>query len=332
MNRHSFIDKHLKERTIISLLLSPFSFVYLLIMSFRRWMYHVMPFLSYRSKFKVISVGNITTGGSGKTPFVLYLAKQLKQDGYKAAVVLRGYKGAYEYKTALIADEESVFDIAADAGDEAILYTNNLENTPICVGKDRVRSIKLLEERFPELDCVILDDGFQYLKVKQDIKYCLFSAEKPVGNGFCLPAGILREGLGSLKYVDVFVVNGGLDVASHIPTYGKQVLYGDYAISEIVGFDGRVFCVNELKDKRLMLMSGIGTPRSFEKTIEKAGLGFDKHLCLDDHFEYKQGFIDEYEGVFGGYDYVLTTEKDYTKLKVLKVCVEMLVVRVGYVV
>ena len=342
MNRHSFIDRHLKERTIVSLLLSPFSFIYLIIMSIRRWLYDVIPFLSYKSKFKVISIGNITTGGTGKTPFVLYLANKLKQEGYKVAIVLRGYKGAFEYKTALIADEEKVYDIAKIAGDEAILYTDNLKNTPVCVGKNRVKSVQLLEEMFPELDCVILDDGFQYLRIRQDTKYCVFSTDKPIGNGFCLPAGILREGCSSLKYVDVFVVNGEFDatstrygdvkIATMFEKYGKQVLYGDYAINEIIDFNGKVFCVDELKEKNLMLLSGIGTPKSFENTVEKAGLCFERHLCLDDHFEYNQVFIDAYKDVFGKYDYVLTTEKDFTKLKALKMGEGMLVVKVGFLV
>ena len=334
MDYQYLINTHLKKRTVISVLLSPFSFVYAIIVVVRRLLYRTFPTLSYKSKFQIISVGNITSGGTGKTPFALYLANKFILQGHKVAIVLRGYKGQFEHNGALIADDKKVFEIASKAGDEAMLYVNNLPHTPICVGKNRVKSVKLLEDKFPDLDIVILDDGFQYLKLKQDVKYCIFSSENPIGNGFCLPAGLLREPIFTLKWVDYIVINGTIKpnidnkLLKIIST--KQILSGNYIINEIVDYKQKTYTITDLKTKKLMLLSGIGTPKSFEKTVEQAGLSIDKHLCLNDHFEYTQEFIDIHIDEFVQYDFVLTTEKDFTKLSMLKIEAKVLVVKVRF--
>jgi len=337
MNYQEFIQKHLKEVTIVSILLYPFSLIYCLIVYIRRIVYSVFPFLVYKSKVKIVSVGNITAGGSGKTPFVLFLANHLKGAGFKVAIVLRGYKGEYENKNVLISDDERVFDNVGNAGDEAALYAEKLTGVPICVGKNRIKSIRLLEKRFPNTDFIIMDDAYQYLKVKHDQRFCVFNAISPIGNGLCLPAGILREPCASLKHTDTFVLNGDSSALTDkflkkINGYGKPVLHGNYTISEIRDFEGVRMNLDELKSKKLILLSGIGTPKSFEKTILRAGLDFQEHVSMNDHFEYEQAFLSGFCSKYGHYDFVLTTEKDFCKLKSLNSDMRILVVCIKFAV
>ena len=293
-------------------------------------MHSCFPSLSYKSRFKVISVGNITAGGSGKTPLTLYLAKQLMNKGNKVAIVLRGYKGAYENDNVLLTKDN-----VSQAGDEAMQYVHNLPNTPICVGKHRVKSFKILEKEYPDLNWVIMDDAFQHLQVKQDIKVCVFNVLNPIGNGFCLPAGILREPFHSVRYADYFVLNGdkvGLPESFlyKLKQYQKPILYGHYIISAINDVANKYIETESLKDKKLALLSGIGLPKSFERTILNAGLIFEKHICMNDHFDYTQEFLDIFSEKYGSYDFILTTEKDFSKLKKLKTELPLLTVKIKF--
>lgn len=333
MNSQNFINKHLKQKSPLSISLLPLSLIYGLIVNFRRDIYKFFPSLSYKSNIKIISIGNITAGGSGKTPFTLFLAGFLKEQGKKVAIVLRGYKSAYENKNALISDYEKVYESVSQAGDEAALYAVNLPGTPVCVGKNRVISIKILEEKFPDLDYIIMDDAFQHLKVKQDIKFCIFNALNPVGNGFCLPAGILRESLKSLKFADYFIINGtnpSEKFLFKLKKFHKPILFGDYTISAIKDFKQNIVSLEQLKNTKNLLLSGIGFPQSFERTILKAGLSFSEHLSLADHFEYTEDYLSILKKKIIDYDYILTTEKDYSKLKHLKTDLPILVVYIKF--
>ena len=311
----NFITAHLKRKSALSILLYPLSLFFHFFACFRRFLYEIFPTLPYRSKIKIISVGNITSGGSGKTPFTLFLANKMIKKGYKIAIVLRGYKSALKSGTTLLNDSIVI-------GDEASIYATSLTNVPICVGKNRVKSIILLETKFPDLDFIIMDDAFQHIKVFQDKKICVFNTLNPIGNGFCLPAGILREPFKNLKYADYFVLNGDKNdlpkgFFKKLESFDKPILEGGSILSEIKDFSGTKYDIQTLQNKRILLLSGIGLPKSFENTVTKAGLFFEKHLALTDHFEYTQSFFDQNKSIFSQYDYVLTTEKDYGKIKLL---------------
>ncbi|MCL2063743.1 MAG: tetraacyldisaccharide 4'-kinase [Candidatus Cloacimonetes bacterium] len=354
MLSQDFITAHLKKKTIVSRLLYPLSFFIQIYTILRRSFYDFFPSMSYKSKFKIISVGNITAGGSGKTPFTLFLAKELIEKGHKIAIVLRGYKGNLENTNKLFSPphiklfqnnipEESNLDWKK-AGDEASLYASNLPNTPICVGKNRIKSIKLLEENFPDIDFIIMDDAFQHLKVVQDVKIVIFLAQNPVGNGFCLPAGMLREPISSLKYADYFVINGDFSTLNSpnlkkemdrvffqkLEKYNKQILFGGSTISDIKDFEGIRQDIKSLKNKKILLLSGIGSPQSFENTILNAGITFQNHLSLTDHFNYSSDFFDLHKNYLSNYDIILTTEKDYNKLRYINCCLPIYVVYIRF--
>ncbi|MBC8384473.1 MAG: tetraacyldisaccharide 4'-kinase, partial [Candidatus Cloacimonetes bacterium] len=151
MKLQNFIEKHLYHRSLISYLLYPISLKYGFFQWLRRKVYEHFPSLSYQSKIKIISVGNIVSGGSGKTPFTIFLAKHLSEKGYNIAVSHRGYKGKFENRNKLISDENVVLDFAKEAGDEAFLLAQKLEHIPVIVGKNRQLSIKILEKEAPDI-------------------------------------------------------------------------------------------------------------------------------------------------------------------------------------
>jgi len=309
----AFIHKHLKHRTWLSYCLLPFSFLYCLIVCVRRFVYRLFPALVYQAKVPVISVGNITAGGSGKTPFVIFLAETSQASGKSLAIVLRGYKSGQESKNMLVTSENLL-----DVGDEATLYARNLPGVPIAVGKNRRRSIAMLLQKYPTIDTIIMDDAFQHLQVKQDVKYCVFSATDPIGNGFCLPAGLLREPLSTLKYADYIVVNGegiSASIATRLQRYKKPIIYCQYRISRIFDINQITVDINEFAGKKVMLLSGIGNPQSFENTICGAGIVFNEHIRLPDHFRYTPEFFEGLAEKLSQYQAILTTEKDYSKIQ-----------------
>ncbi len=322
----NLIENHLYKRSPISYLLWPISFKYSLILKLRR----LLTKQRYKSKCKIISVGNIVSGGSGKTPFTIFLTNYLKEKGFKIAVSHRGYKGKFENENKLISDENEVFDFARDAGDEAFLLASKLKGIPVIVGKNRRLSIRILEEKFPNLDYIILDDSFQHLKVFHDLDFVVFNEIGGIGNGFILPAGILREPLSALKYSDYIVFNGDGEIPNQIKKYNKPILQGEYRIKCFSDKDG-----NKIQPVgKLALLSGIGLPRSFENTIRKTDLSFEKHFCFPDHYDFKDKAIlqkIETELKKERIDQLLITEKDFAKLRFIKHNLPLVVVEVEFV-
>ena len=326
-----FIEKNMKQLSLLSILLLPFSLIYTIVVFFRRLCSDIFSGNAYRSSIKVISIGNITTGGSGKTPLVLYFAKWLQDRNKNIAIVIRGYKSGFEGKNKLLLHSTFYLHESDAIGDEAIIYLKNLPNTPVVIGKNRTKSIQILENEFPDLDYIIMDDAFQHLSVKQDIKICVFNTMNPIGNGLCLPSGIMREPFGSLKHTDYFVLNGDKNILSKrflnkLNKFNKPILTAEYYVSEIKDFYGHSYATDRLKDKKVLLLSGIGSPKSFENTISQVGITFDEHIALDDHYNYTDDFFINRRKKFVKYDYILTTEKDFSKLETIKTELPILVV------
>ncbi len=321
----NFIENHLYKRSLLSYLLWPISFKYSLILKLRR----LLTKQGYRSKCKIISVGNIVSGGSGKTPFTIFLANHLKDQGFKVAVSHRGYKGKFEYENELISDRNDVFDSARDAGDEAYLLASKLKGIPVIVGKNRGLSIKILEEKFPNLGYIILDDSFQHLKVFHNFDFVVFNEIGVIGNGFVLPAGILREPLSALKFADYIVFNGEGEIPGQLLKYNKPILRGGYIVKRFYDTDGKSIKISGRKS----LLSAIGLPRSFENTIKNSNLSFEKHYRLPDHYDFKDKAIlqkIEIELKKEKIDHLLITEKDFAKLRFIEHNLPLVVVEVEF--
>jgi len=290
-------------------------------------LYKLRIFRQYRANTFVISVGNLTVGGNGKTPFTILLARALKEEGLKVAVSHRGYKGAYENTIKLISDEEHVFEDAQKAGDEPLLIARNLKGIPVIVGKNRKAALKFLEEKV-QPDVVILDDSFQHLKVHHDFDFLLFNGNNPIGNGFLTPAGMLREPQGAMKYADCFVLNdisGEVRIQKIFKKYSTPIFSTYYHIAHFIHYanfkkkESSVFI-----GKKIYLLSGIGNPSSFERSIRELGLNFVHHYQFSDHNEFSKNEITSIlkSAKNQNVDAIITTEKDFVKLKKLDLDVE----------
>ncbi|MDM8525402.1 tetraacyldisaccharide 4'-kinase [Desulfococcaceae bacterium HSG8] len=156
---------------------------------------------------KVISVGNLTVGGTGKTPVTICLAEMLNSLGYKVAVLSRGYRGKEEKHGGIVSDGHRIFMDADMAGDEPFMMASNLKNIPVIVGKNRFESGMLAVKEF-QPDIIVLDDAFQHLRLRRDINLVLSDYHRPFGNKHLLPRGTLREPLSALLRGDAFILTG----------------------------------------------------------------------------------------------------------------------------
>ncbi len=319
MISQQFIQKHLYNRSLLSYILFPFSIIFAGIQMIRRIIYSSFPGLSYRSSCQIISVGNIVSGGSGKTPLTIFLAEYLSGKGRNVAVSHRDYGGNFEQGNKLISNREEVFSYAEYAGDEAYLLALKLPGIPVIAGKNRKRSIEILLNTFPDLEYIILDDSFQHLKVKHDIDLITINADGGVGNGFVLPAGILREPVSTLSEVDMIIYNGSEEIPRYLHKYKQKVITGKYRVKGFYDLKNNQHEVTSLQKKKIMLLSGIGNPASFEATVRESGMNFVHHYKFADHYHYDAVDVERLkrDSLTGKTDLFITTEKDLVKLKKL---------------
>jgi len=321
MSSHKFIEEHWAKTTLISIILLPFALFFCFIQKIRRFCFKIRVLKQYNSKCRIISVGNLTVGGSGKTPFTIFLAKYLENKGKIIAVSHRGYKGKFEYTIKLISDNNSVYDYAKDAGDEAFLLAINLPGIQIIVGKNRTEAIKFLENKFSP-NYIILDDSFQHLKVKHDLDFLLFNAKNPIGNGFVIPAGMLREPKSVIKFCDFIVFNNckeDFEIPNCLRKFSKPILQTEFQIKTFVSYrTNENKDVSYFKEKKTFLISGIGNPKSFENSIRSLGINFSHYFIFPDHhnFKYKKDILPIIQrGIEEKINAILTTEKDFMKLQ-----------------
>jgi tetraacyldisaccharide 4'-kinase len=320
MITQKFIRQNLYRRSLLSYLLYPFSVIFAAIQLLRRKIYSLIPALSYKGFCGIISVGNIVSGGSGKTPFTVFLAEYLTKKGKLVAVSHRDYKGNFETTNKLISERNGIFSYAEYAGDEAYLLARKLPGVPVIAGKNRKKSLQLLMEEFPDLDHVILDDSFQHLKVKHEIDFVIINEVGGLGNGFVLPAGILREPVSTLKKANYIVYIGKNKIPEYLNKYSDRLLQGDYRIKGFYDVEENRMDINELGKYKIALLSGIGNPESFENTFRKTGLNFVSHFKFTDHFNYKTSDLAKIKLKIKQQfiNMIVTTEKDFVKIKKLE--------------
>lgn len=316
MISHKFIENNLYRRSIISYLLYPLGLLFAAIQVIRRLIYSTIPGLSYHSPCHIISIGNIVSGGSGKTPLTIFLARFLAQKGKKVAVSHRDYAGNFEQDNKLISDFKEVYSYAEYAGDEAYLLALNLPGIPVIAGKNRKKSIDLLLQKFPDLDHIILDDSFQHLKVEHDLDLITINADSGIGNGFVLPAGILREPVKTLRKADIIILTGSNELPDYVRKYKAKVISGKYQVKGLYNMQNKALKTVDVESKKIALFSGIGNPLAFEKTVREMGLDFLHHFKFADHYHFKQADLEKLqtEAKARNIDFFMTTEKDQVKL------------------
>ncbi|NTV54742.1 MAG: tetraacyldisaccharide 4'-kinase, partial [Syntrophaceae bacterium] len=194
-----------KSSRVLGALLFFLSLVYGVLVRLRAGAYAVGLFRTKRLPCRVISVGNITLGGTGKTPTVINIGGLMQQHGRRPLVLSRGYGRKDESATTVVSDGVSLFLNPSVGGDEPSLIANRLARVPVVVGSDRYRAGTFAVGRFHP-DCVILDDGFQHIRLARDLNIALIDASDPFGGGMLFPAGILREPPSALERADVVVI------------------------------------------------------------------------------------------------------------------------------
>lgn len=300
-----------KENKLFSLqfFLYILSLLYSCITSFRVFLYKKSIIKSYKAPIPVISIGNVTSGGTGKTPFSAYLSEVLLKQGYNPCIIMRGYKGKFENKGGIVKIDDKIIANSSDAGDEAFLTAAKTKKTSVICGKNRVKSVK---QAINELGCdiVILDDGFSHLKLKRDIDIILLDFYKPFGNSYVLPRGLLRETKKNIKRADAFIYTRS---EKNISDSGRRVFYSCHKPHIANTISGEK---SGLKDK-VFLFSGLGNNRAFLKSTKDFGFNVESHMFFEDHYSYKKSDIKKIikNAEANVCNCFVTTMKDYIRFK-----------------
>jgi tetraacyldisaccharide 4'-kinase len=299
------------------LLLLPFSAVYALVTALRNFLYDRGILPSFPVPAKVVSVGNLTVGGTGKTPFVEALARFFSEQGHRVAVVSRGY-GRRGKKILTVSDGKSFLEDPALTGDEPLLLARHLPGVPVLVGADRVATARKAVESFGST-LILLDDGFQHRRLKRDMDVVTLRRGDPFGNGLVLPAGPLRERRKGLERADVIVltgVKGSGGLKSGIPFEKSNPDRIVEATYEPMGWrrfsEERHLPRGFLRGKSVFAFSGIGNPASFEATLIGLGVKSAGHRSFPDHHRYTASDWSRIRrrAESLGAEAVVTTEKD----------------------
>lgn len=244
----------------------------------------------------VIVVGNISVGGTGKTPLVLWLAEWLRQHEFRPGIVSRGYGGHSAEPQQVEPDSD-----AALSGDEPLLLARQ-SHCPVWTGRDRVAAGLGLLAAHPECDVVISDDGLQHYRLARDVEIAVVDGQRLFGNGFLLPAGPLREGKWRLRQINAVVVNGGAELSGG--AHFNMSLKGSMLRNLRSGATVHAF---EFAGKKLHAVAGIGYPQRFFEHLQGLGLTFERHP-FPDHHAYRPEDLNWPDA-----DAIMMTEKDAVK-------------------
>lgn len=281
------------ERGVLTQILRPVSWLFLCIAMIRRFLYRIQLFKTLKLPVPVIVVGNISVGGTGKTPLVIWIANYLKQAGYKPGIISRGYGGkARQWPQQVRPDADPYI-----VGDEAVVISRRT-GCPMAVGPDRVAdSLALL--KYADINVIISDDGLQHYALGRTIELAVIDGVRRFGNGFCLPAGPLRELRSRLEKVD-FRVTNGVAAQGEIP----MRYHADQAINME---NAEQKPINEFKSSTVNAIAGIGNPDRFFNFVRANGIRSNTR-AFPDHHLYKAEEI-----AVPDQEVLLMTEKDAVK-------------------
>jgi len=336
-------QKHGPLANIVILLLYAFSFIYGMLVNCKLRLYRYGVLKRTRLDCHVISLGNITVGGTGKTPTAQRLARDIRDMGYRVVILNRGYRAKWKGEVGVVSDGEKLYMSAAEAGDEAFLMAKKLPNVPVLIGPERAITGRYAVEHF-QAEVAILDDGYQHWQLVRDLDILLIDAINLFGNGYILPRGTLREPVSHLDRADVCLLtkvdqaaegaceqirttigesnNHALVVESiHLPRCFIEI--GDWY--KTIANDG--LDVDYMKGKKIMAISAIGNPASFEQTIHDIGAVIVESLRFPDHHDYtKEEIFDALSQAQElGAEAIIITEKDAVKIPSSIIAAERLI-------
>lgn len=265
----------------------------------------------------MISVGNITVGGTGKTPATAFIARFLINRGLRVAVLSRGYGGAMEGQTAIVSDGHTIRLDAGQCGDEPYLLAATVPGLMVVMGADRSSAGMLAMEQLSP-DVFLLDDGFQHLRLRRDLDILLVDCARPFGNGWMLPAGLLREPKGAVQRADLVIYTRCPHGYTPAPLAGKPACSARHRLVDAVPLaGGPAVSFDSLRGRRVLAFAGIGEPRPFFAELRALGLDVVHTVPLPDHAAYTPAQLTELTAAFRacGADCAITTEKDGVKLR-----------------
>jgi len=293
-------------------MLSVLSFFYGILVRARLLLFRAGMLRAKKLPCPVVSVGNITTGGSGKTPVVAALCQMLTAKGHSVVVLSRGYK-RQSSGTIIVSDKDSVILDVKGAGDEPFLLATKCKGVPVIVGSDRFVSGRLAIEKFSP-DLIILDDGFQHIKLKRDLDLLLFDAKRGMGSGRMIPRGPLREPKSSIARADVIMIKGkGALQKNH--KFDQQTFTFYYAPTKLIDLAGKSFpSINTLRGKKVVALSALASTESFYLTLKGCGAKIVERLSFPDHHWFLPTDIERIKEFAKDADCIVTTEKDLVRL------------------
>lgn len=302
------------------LLLAPFAVTFSVLVRSRNFLYDFGLLPTQRPTPKVISVGNLTVGGTGKTPFVWWLANALQARGYQVGILNRGYKGS-QTGTFVVGAQGEVWASPAEVGDEAVMLAQTFPGVVIA-GKNRMAAAELACQDF-QTDIVLVDDGFQHRRLQRDIDVLLMNAshgQRGLGNGWLLPAGPLREPRSSIRRADIVVFTKGRPRAQKMRNeFGsKPIFYADLkptALVQSVQHKWRERSLVLLEHRRVLAVAGIADPVSFYGMLRDLEVELTQVLSFPDHHAYTQADWQTILAASRSCDFIVTTEKDLVKLE-----------------
>lgn len=307
--------------------LTPLSFIWEWVYRVRRSFYEYGVFSKKTFKVPVISVGNLSFGGTGKTPTIVWLADWLIEKGLTPVVLTRGYKGQLEHSSGLLKSGQKFRLNPFDYGDEPLMISNKMKKGAVIVGKRRADNLlKYFSEVHP--DVVLLDDGFQHLQIFRSFNLVLFDATMPLQLYKVAPLGYLREGLGALKDADAIIIsrsdmvtpeklNKLLGMISEHVHHRPPVALTKYEPLGVFDVhDKFIFSVHELKGLKAIAVTAIASPESFYKYLENFGVEITEKVSFPDHYFFTPEDVNELLIKASQQSaIILCSEKDMVKMK-----------------
>ena len=330
----SIITSHTPGHNGLKALLYLISILYALPVRFRLALFRLGIYKTKKLSCAVIAVGNITVGGTGKTPTTVRIAKAIQQRGFRVAILSRGYGGTKEKTGAVVSDGRSMLLTATEAGDEPYLMARLLPHTPVIVGADRYAGGSMAINRFNP-DVIVLDDAYQHIKLERDLNFLLMDDSAPCGNGHLLPRGPLREPLSAVQRSDFIIYTRSEDRSStnhptssmntgdrlafhsrHRSVIRAMIPKGPWTDSFSIAnvLDGQA--MNVLSGKSFYVFSGLAGNQSFWQSLKKIGWCLSGTMGFEDHHQYSHKDLDTVnsKAMASNSHYIVTSDKDAVRI------------------
>ena len=306
---HEIFNRQYYKKSSWILILLPLSFIYLSIIFLRDWTYKFGILKSIKMNVPVVVIGNITIGGTGKTPLAIWLIERLIKIGMKPGLICSGYNSSANLPQEVFIDSQ-----VHDVGDEPLMIKMRFKNRnidlPIFVGKKKAHVGKAILNFYPKVNILISDDGLQHYELNRDFEIVVVDGNRGFGNRFLLPAGPLRENIARINEVDALVLNGVSKkkwFKQNRNMFHQMECKGDVFVNCLNS--NRFFDLDSLKEK-IVVVTGIGNPERFFELLSSLNLQFNKKVIFNDHHLFSESDFKDYDDMD-----IIMTEKDAVKCR-----------------